>query len=120
MAERQIFDEVPTGEPDPRQEQFRAVMATIEGVTVIPMEGFRASHIDFAWIQEQVLDFVIVNPELDCDEVCALIAEELPTIIQRLKSLSVGKDDWPDALDLELETKDDNGSYHYRLRLPVD
>lgn len=115
-----IFDEVPTGEPDPNQELFRAAIATIEGATIIPMRGFRASHIDLGWIQQQVLSFVVVNPGIECDEVCGQIEAELPSIIQRLKAFSISSEDWPESLDIEFETKDDNSSYHYRLRLPVD
>lgn len=123
MAELQIFDEaVETGGPDPRQEQFLATMATMaqEGFVPIGMAGFRASHIDLGWISEKVLDYVIVNPGLEPEELSELLVEELTQIIQRLKRVAISTDDWPDSIEIELETKDDHGTYHYRFTAPVD
>jgi hypothetical protein len=125
MVERRIFDKLETGAPDPRQELFRTALASFGAdggapVRMIPMQGFRASHIDLGWIQQQVLSFVVTHPGIECNEVCEQIEAELPMIIQRLKSFSIVSDDWPESVELEFETKDDVGSYHYRLRLPVD
>ena len=119
----EIFDDpIETGEPDPRQESFLKTMATMaqEGFVPIGMEGFRASHIDIGWISEKILDHVIVNPGIEPDELAELLRDELPRIIQRLKRLAIDTEDWPDSIEIELETKDDHGTYHYRFTAPVD
>ena len=122
MAERQIFGDVETGEPDPRQEQFLEVSGTMgkEGYVPIGMKGFRASSIDLGWVSEQIFDFVIINPAMSSDELGELLQDELPQIIQRLKRLAIDSANWPDSIQIELETKDDHGTYEYRFTVPVD
>ncbi len=118
----EIFDDMmETGEPDPRQENFLKTMETMaqEGFVPIGMEGFRASHIDIGWISEKILDYVILEP-VTAEELSELLREELPLIIQRLKRLVISTDGWPDSIEIELETKDDHGWYHYKFSAPVD
>lgn len=118
----EIFDDMPeTNEPDPRQESFLKTMGTMaqEGFVPIGMCGFRASHIDIGWISEKILAYVILEP-VTAEELAALLVSELPQIIQRLKRVSVNTDDWPDSINIELETKDDHGWYEYKFSAPVD
>jgi hypothetical protein len=114
--------ELETGEPDPRQSKFRSVMATMkdEGFTAIGMEGFRASRVDLGWLSEEILDYVETVPDCDPDELVALIGEELPQVVQRLKSWSVSADDWPETISLSFETKDDSGTYSYSLSVHLE
>lgn len=114
-----------TGAPDPRQAQFRSTMATISaesggGVTVIPMEGMRASHVDLGWLSDEILDYVQTVPDCKAERLAKLIDVELPQVVQRLKTLSVSTKDWPEALSLSFETKDDAGSYHYSLSVHLE
>ncbi len=60
-----------TGEPDPRQRQFRAVMTGMSALTasavhsfsVIGMEGFRASRVDLGWLFDEIRDYVLTVPD---------------------------------------------------------
>jgi hypothetical protein len=114
-----------TGEPDPRQRQFRSVMATMNAesdqpITFIGMAGFRASHVDLGWLSDEILDYATTIPDCDPDRLAALIGEELPQVVQRLKSLSVSTEDWPESISLSFETKDDAGYYSYSLSVLLD
>lgn len=121
MSDRRLFaSALETGGPDPRQNQFRSVMTAMNAesdqpTTVIPMEGFRASHVDLGWLSEEILDYVLTIPDSDPKRLAALIGEELPQVVQRLKGCSVSADDWPEAISLSFETKDDSGTYSYSL-----
>jgi hypothetical protein len=121
MSNRMLFaSALETGEPDPRQGKFRSAMTAINAesgrpITVIAMEGFRASHVDLGWLSDEILDYVDTIPECDAERLAALIGEELPQVVQRLKGWSVSIDDWPDAIGLSFETKDDSGTYKYSL-----
>ena len=113
-----------TGEPYPRQNQFRSVMAAMQAeshqLTVIAMEGFRASHVDLGWLCEEILDYVRTIPDCDRERLAALIGEELPQVVQRLKAYSVSTNDWPEAISLSFETKDDSGTYRYSLSVHLE
>lgn len=56
MRDRLLFaPALETGEPDPRQAQFRSAMTAMneesdQPITFISMEGFRASHVDLGWL----------------------------------------------------------------------
>jgi hypothetical protein len=114
-----------TGEPDPRQAQFRSTMARLDAesdqpITVIGMEGFRASRVDLGWLSDEILDWVLSMPDSDADDLAKQIGEELPQVVQRLKAWSVSTDDWPEAITLSFETKDDAGMYRYELSVYFD
>ncbi len=126
MSNRLLFaSALETGEPDPRQRQFRSVMTAMraesdEPITVIPMEGFRASHVDLGWLAEEILDYVRTIPDCDPARLAALIGEELPQVVQRLKGCSVSTENWPEAISLSFETKDDSGTYSYSLSVHLE
>ncbi len=126
MSNRLLFaSALETGEPDPRQRQFRSVMTAMSAesdqpIAVIPMEGFRASHVDLGWISEEILDYVLTIPDCDPGRLAALICDELPQVVQRLKGCSVTTEDWPEAISLSFETKDDSGTYRYSLSVHLE
>jgi hypothetical protein len=111
-----------TGEPDPRQDQFRAVLTQMqaESFTPIGMAGFRASCVDLGWLSDEILDYVLTMPDCDPEHLAALIGEELPSVVQRLKSWSVSTAEWPETIELSFETKDDAGTYRYTLSVRLD
>jgi hypothetical protein len=121
MSARLLFaSALKTGKPDPRQRKFRSAMAAMkeesrEPITVIGMEGFRASHVDLGWLSDEILDYVETIPDCNPKRLAALIGEELPQVVQRLKAYSVSLEDWPEAMSLVFETKDDAGTYSYSL-----
>ena len=96
---RRIFSAVQTVR-DPRQ-GFRAfvVQSTAEfasapdtkNVFTIPMDGFPAMCVDLGWIQDHVRRFVR-NHLPTFDELVALLDEELPQVVQRVKEVS---SPWP-------------------------
>lgn len=126
MSNRMLFaSALETGAPDPRQSQFRSVMATMnaespEPIKVIGMEGFRASRVDLGWLSEEILDYVLTIPDCDPERLTALIAQELPQVVQRLKAWSVSTEEWPEAISLSFETKDDSGTYSYALSVHLE
>ncbi len=126
MSNRLLFAAaLETDKLDPRQAQFRSVMTTIKAesdrpLTVIAMEGFRASHVDLGWLAEEILDYVHSIPDCNPGRLASLIGEELPQVVQRLKGCSVSTEDWPEAISLSFETKDDLGSYSYSLSVDLE
>jgi hypothetical protein len=126
MSSRLLFaSALETGEPDPRQSKFRAAMAAMqaesrEPITIIAMEGFRASHVDLGWLSEEILDYVLTMPDCEPEELTELIGEELPQVVQRLKGWSVSTEEWPESISLSFETKDDTGTYRYSLSVHLD
>jgi hypothetical protein len=126
MSNRMLFAAaLETGEPDPRQAQFRSVMSAInaesdEPITVIAMEGFRASCVDLGWLSEEILDYVLTIPDCDPERLATLIGKELPQVVQRLKGWSVSTDSWPEAISVSFETKDDAGTYSYSLSVNLE
>jgi hypothetical protein len=126
MSNRMLFaSALETGKPDPRQDQFRSVMAAVSAesdqpITVISMEGFRASHVDLGWLSEEILDYVQTIPDCDPERLAALIGQELPQVVQRLKAWSVSTEDWPEAISLSFETKDDSCTYNYSLSVHLE
>jgi hypothetical protein len=113
--------ELATGEPDPRQEQFLATVQTMrtEGYTPISMQGFRASHVDLGWIQDEIDDYVSSMPGVEAKDIVERIDQELRHVVQRLKSWSIDTSEWPQTLKLSFETKDDYGWYNYSLSMPL-
>lgn len=126
MRHRLLFaSALETGEPDPRQAQFRSAMIAMneesdQSITFISMEGFRASHVDLGWLSEEILDYVQTVPGCDPERLATLIGEELPQVVQRLKAWSVSTEDWPEAISLSFETKDDSGTYRYSLSVHLE
>ena len=126
MRDRLLFaSALETGEPDPRQAQFRSAMNAMneesdQPITFISMEGFRASQVDLGWLSEEILDYVQTMPDCDPEELATLIGEELPQVVQRLKAWSVSTEDWPEAISLSFETKDDSGTYSYSLSVHLE
>src|SRR5215204_3364607 len=106
MSNRLLFaSALQTGEPDPRQAQFRSVMTAMNSesdqpITVISMEGFRASRVDLGWLSEEILDYVLTIPDCDPERLAALIGKELPQVVQRLKAWSVSTESWPEAISV--------------------
>lgn len=128
MSNRLLFAAaLDTGEPDPRQRRFRAVMTGLSSMTsaanhtisMIGMEGFRASQVDLGWLSEEILDYVRTVPDCDPGRLAALIKAELPQVVQRLKAFSVSTTDWPEVISLSFETKDDLGTYTYSVSVPT-
>jgi hypothetical protein len=124
MTISQMFDEREPGEPDPRQAKFRAVMDAVDAESSTPlsriaMAGYRASHVDVGWIRDSILGYAILHPETGADELAAVIARELPRVVQRLKTWSLDLDAWPELV-LSFETKDDEGTYRYELSIDLD
>jgi hypothetical protein len=111
-----------TGGPDPRQAKFLAVceQSRAEGFVMISMEGFRASNVDLGWLRDEIDDYVSTMPGVMPADVVETITNELPRVVQRLKSCSVDTADWPESLKLAFETKDDNGWYEYSLSVYLD
>ncbi len=121
-----LLKECPQFEPDPRQEHLFAYIdkmrkdETLEDPQIISMSGFRASCVDLGWIRDRFEKLVktlylrygpyYIMPIMD-----AVIGKT----VQRLKSQMMHYDSGRATIEVLFVTKDDEGSYEYRLGIPT-